>query len=680
MKKLIIMESPAKAKHVVEYAKQLFPNINWFGGASVGHIRELLNSHEYNIGVDWNEIIPHFKICDDKKQVVKDLQEKAKQVDEIILASDPDREGEAIAWHLYEVLKDSKKPFKRMRLNAITKQEVNNQLNNLNDIDYNLVNSANTRAILDKTIGFVLSKEVQQNVGGASTGRVQGATLRLIANNQKDIDSFKKEFNYTVKIEDDKKNTFNLLNADNKEWKSLDQEEMKKICDQLVNKQANVVLFEEKKFSENPFQPFDTQSALVAIIKKLKGNAAQATKALQMLYESGYITYIRTDSRNIDETTKNSLKAHIEAKYGQSAIGLMKDAKVDENAQEGHPAITPTDFSLEVINDSKLNQYTKDVYEIIYQNTIGYGLKSAEGLNQTLIIKLNNYQFKTTNKKYNDLGLYEIVDFVKTPESKNIEPNSQVVEIINKEVVEIESKPKTLFSETSLIKEMKKNGLGRPATYSSAVSVNQQRGYTNIDKKDKINITLLGKNVNEYLANQWGDIIAIDYTIHLEEELDSIAKGNVDYKKVLKEFWNKLMLKVSEQTSKLEQCHKCNQNSVKSNLVSKKGTKYSKCINENCDFIEFEESSFNANAPTCSQCQSGKLLINKTKTGNQYEYCSNKTCDYINWDYGLKKCAKCKIGLIYKGTAKNGFGFEKCKNNDCDFIVFENKTKTKSKK
>ncbi|ATZ17201.1 DNA topoisomerase I [Williamsoniiplasma luminosum] len=679
MKYLIIMESPSKAKHVVEYAKELQPQHKWIGGASIGHIRELSNSFDYSIGVDWNKLEASWIVSADKKKVVEELKTKASEVDQIILASDPDREGEAIAWHLFEILKNLNKPFKRMKLNSITKDEVARQLNNLSEIDYNLVNSANTRTILDKTIGYVLSQEVRQNTGGASTGRVQGATLRLIATNQQAIEEFVKDLNYTIKIEDINQLVFNLITEELKDWKTPNKPEMEQILNSLISNKANVISFVEKEFKENFFQPFDTQSALVAIIGKLKGGTSKATKALQILYEAGLITYIRTDSRNIDIKTKEKLSEYIINKFGQKALGVLKDVKVDSSAQEGHPAIIPTDFSLAKVQDKINDEYVSGVYEIIYKNTISYGLKEASGLNQTLVVELNNFIFRATAKNYLDYGVYDLYFFDKKPESNNIKPKTNFIDIHKKELVEIESKPKTLFTEVSLIKEMKKNGLGRPATYANAVEVNQRRGYTEIKSKSKISILPLGKNVNDYLKNNWNDIIAVNYTIQLEKELDLISSGKMDHKIVLKDFWNKLMKEVSSKTIQYKDCKKCKQKTWKEGLISKKGFEYSKCINETCDHIEFVQET-NRDSKICTNCKVGFLKLNKTKTGKDYEYCSNKECEYINWDYGLKKCKKCKVGVVFEGVAKNGNKYQKCKNQQCDFIKFFDKKSSKSMK
>lgn len=462
MTKLVILESPGKIKKVSQFLKEIDKNNNYIVKASIGHVREFSNENDFNMGIDLKQMNPIYKISNDKKQVVNELIEQAKNVQEIIIATDPDREGEAIAWHLYDILKKYNNNFKRMRLNAITKECIQKELNNLNEINQSYVNSAITRQMLDRMVGFRVSPILQKTIGGASAGRVQSAVLKILCNRQKEIKAFdKKQYFYiqdkTVKDIIFKNYVYNknnklVINKFYDKQKALD----------LKNSLTSSFIIrdiKESEFEENNFKPFSTADLLKAAKSKLKLKTKETTQLAQSLYEKGLITYIRTDSNNLDHETEQNLVKFIINYFGQDKLGKLIKTQTKETDQEGHPAITPTHFEWLVEDIDKhcseqINDKEKNLYWLIWQNTINSIYQKPSGIKKEVFLENNGSIFYTNLKQYIVKGYYEIDKSLELP--KNIEFNyfkDDELNVNNLEIIEDYDKAPSKLNEVSLIEQ-----------------------------------------------------------------------------------------------------------------------------------------------------------------------------------------------------------------------------------
>lgn len=545
-KYLVIVESPAKSKTIENY---LGPD--YVVTSSKGHIRDLTTRGLGGYGVDIeNHFQPQYKIMKDKHGVVKELKSLVKSVDKVYLATDPDREGEAISWHLYETLNLSKKEYERIVFHEITKKAVLSALDNGRDININLVKSQESRRILDRIIGFSLSKLLQKKIGSKSAGRVQSVALKLIVDREKEIKKFDKQEYWDMFIHFNKKTRklkakLERFNNDKIEIKSeaeaLNVE--KSLCDKYV---VENILKKEKEKSPKP--PFITSTLQQEASNKYNFNAKKTMQIAQNLYEGielgkervGLITYMRTDSTRLSDEFISSCKNYIIKEYGEEYYCGVIVAKKGKNVQDAHEAIRPSKLSY---TPDSIKQYLSTdeykLYSMIYDRSISSLMSKAKVLDEKVIIDNNNYKFELNGEKILFDGYLKVFNKYESEDTKAL-PEFIIGEEIKTPTLEKEQKftnPPLRYSEARLIKKMEELGIGRPSTYAVTMDTLKQRGYVKVEKKTFIP-TDQGILTSDKLEEYFNKIINIKYTADMEEALDKISEGEIVWYEELEKFYN----------------------------------------------------------------------------------------------------------------------------------------------
>ena len=468
---LVIVESPSKTKTIGNYLGS-----DYVVTSSKGHIRDLATSGKFGLGIDVdNNFEPNYTVIKGKAKVIKDLKKQAKTSDKVYLATDPDREGEAISWHLKEALDINDKDYERVVFNEITHDAVLNAFKNPRKIDDNLVRSQETRRMLDRIIGFRLSKLMQSKTGGKSAGRVQSVALKLIVDREREIDAFVSEEYWTIKALFEEFNA-TLEKYNNKKIEIKNEKEALEILNNLSNRFA-IASIDKKEKSKKGVMPFTTSTLQQACANKLNFGASKTMRIAQKLYESvdigtetdGLITYMRTDSTRLSDSFVSDAKKFIKDSYGDNYVGKVKSAKSKGNVQDAHEGIRPT--SLYRTPEAVKPYLTSDeykIYKIIYARSLASLMADAKVLATTILLDNNGYLFKATGqisifdgylKVYND---YVDSDDVYLPNLDGI--NELTTDTIEKE--QHFTKPPARFTESSLIKELESLGIGRPSTYA----------------------------------------------------------------------------------------------------------------------------------------------------------------------------------------------------------------------
>ena len=671
---LVIVESPAKSKTIEKYLGSSYKVVS-----SIGHIRDLATTGKYGLGIDIEKgFTPNYVPIKGKNKVINELKKLVKDADKVYLATDPDREGEAISWHLFDTLKIKENKYDRVLFYEITKDKVLEGIKNPRKIDYNLVHSQETRRFLDRIIGFRLSKLMQSKTSGTSAGRVQSVALKLIVDREREIEAFKQEEYYTItaKFKDFDSELFKYK-KDDIEIKSLD--EVNQILEKL-DKDFLLESIESKTKNKASKFPFTTSTLQQEASIKLNFNAKKTMSIAQKMYEGidigtetvGLITYMRTDSvRLSDEFVKPTFK-HIEEKYGKEYIGYIKKSKKTENVQDAHEAIRPTSILREP--DSIKKYLTSDeykLYNLIYKRTLASLMSDAKSLGTTIIFDNNDYKFKTTGSIITFDGYLKVYsEFEDTKDTILPDLSDKINTKIESEDIIYEqhfTKPKPRYTEAKLIKEMEELGIGRPSTYATIMSNIKDRGYVEVIEK-KFVPTKIGIEVTDKLQEFFSNIINVKYTANMESDLDLIANGELEEKKVLTDFYKifddtlqkafSKMEKVSpEETGEL--CPECH-----NPLVIRKG-KYGEFVAcsdyPNCKYIKKEAKQENViiDCPNCN----GKIIERHTKKGKIFYGCSNfPKCKTAYWDIPTgEKCPKCSEMLVSKN--------DEIKCSKCGYVV-----------
>ena len=530
---LVIVESPAKSKTIEKYLGKDYKVVS-----SIGHIRDLATTGKYGLGVDLeNDFKPNYIPMKDKKKVIKELTKLVKESDHIYLATDPDREGEAISWHLYDTL-NIKDNYDRVLFYEITKDKVLEGLSNPRKIDFNLVKSQETRRILDRIIGFRLSALMKKKTNGTSAGRVQSVALKLVVEREKEINEFVKEAYYTITgLFPEFSSELYAFNNENIELK--DKEEAENILGSL-NKDFLIKSIESKNKNRSSKYPFTTSTLQQESSTKLNFNAKKTMGLAQKLYEgidigeetTGLITYMRTDSIRLNDEFVKSTFTYINDKYGKEYVGYVKKTKKNDNVQDAHEAIRPTNINRtpeSIKSYLTLDEYK--LYSLIYYRTLASLMNDAKTLVTTVILENNNYQFKSTGSVLTFDGYLKV--YGKYEESNdNLLPDlsNKINTLVTSESIVCDehfTKPKPRYSEAKLIHELEELGIGRPSTYATIMSNIKDRGYvTLVDKK--FVPTETGIEVTEKLSEYFSNIINVKYTANMENDLDKIAEGKID--------------------------------------------------------------------------------------------------------------------------------------------------------
>ena len=668
-KNLVIVESPSKSKTIEKYLGKDYKVVS-----SKGHIRDLATTGKYGLGVDVdNDFKPNYIPVAGKKKLISELKKLVKDSYEVILATDPDREGEAISWHLLDTLGIKDTNYERVLFHEITKDKVLEAIKNPTKIDYNLVRSQETRRILDRIIGFRLSKLMQSKTGGKSAGRVQSVALKLIVDREREISSFNSEEYWTITSKFDEIEA-DLFNYNHKDIEINTEEEADSILSKLSDK-YKIESVERKKKSKKSKPPFITSTLQQEASTKLGFTAKKTMSIAQKLYEGmdigsetvGLITYMRTDSIRLSDEFIGASYKYIEENYGKDYIGYAKKSKKTENVQDAHEAIRPTSVYR---NPEDIKKYLSTdeykLYKIIYYRALASLMADAKVEATSVILDNNNYQFKINGQILIYDGYLKAYALYETSEDKVLpdEFKNEGSILTTKDVTKKQhfTSPPPRYTEAKLIKELEELGIGRPSTYAKIMDTIKERGYVTIEEK-KFVPTEIGIETTDRLQEFFSDLINVKYTAAMETDLDTIALGKLDEIKVLREFYDKFEPEVEKAFGQMEKkapketgevCPNCG-----SSLVIRKGRygEFTACSNyPECKYIKKEEKQVKE-IMDCPKC-GGKIIEKKTKRGKIFYGCNNyPKCKYASWDKPTGNlCKECGEPLVEKN------GSETCPN------------------
>ena len=648
--KLIIVESPAKANTIKKF----------LGGktkvvASMGHIRDLPKS-KLGVNIE-NNFEPEYINIRGKGDLIKSLKKDAKSAKKVYLATDPDREGEAIAWHLAHILDIPEDSKSRVTFNEITKTAVQKAIKEPRQIDINLVNAQQARRVLDRIVGYKISPVLWKKVRkGLSAGRVQSVAVKLIVDREKEIEDFIPEeyWNIIAKLIDTKsKKGFDakLVGKNNKKLEIHSKEEVDEILANI--KDAKFIVKDVKKGERkrNPAPPFTTSTMQQEASRKLNFSLKKTMSVAQTLYEGvkipekgtvGLITYMRTDSTRISEEARKVAKEVVEATYG-SEYYENRYYKTKADAQDAHEAIRPTyiDIKPEQIKDSLTNDQYK-LYRLIYNRFLASQMKSAIFDTLAVTIDANEYNFKANGQSIKFKGFMTL--YVEGTDEKEDEigqiPLLEVAQEVKKEKIESKqsfTEPPPRYTEASLVKALEEKDIGRPSTYSPTITTILARHYIEKEAKQLVP-TELGKVVNKLLTENFPDIINVEFTAEIENEFDEIAAGKENWKQMISEFYGPFEKELEKVEKELEHveleeevsdvpCEKCGRM-----MVVKYGRygKFLACPGyPECKNVKPYIETIEEPCPKCG----GKVQIRKTKNRRTFYICENNPdkCDYISW-------------------------------------------------
>ena len=649
--KLIIVESPAKANTIKKF----------LGGstkvvASMGHIRDLPKS---KLGIDVeHDFEPEYINIRGKGDLIKSLKKDAKDAKKVYIATDPDREGEAIAWHLSTILDIDDEKTYRVTFNEITKNAVQKAIKEPREIDINLVDAQQARRVLDRIVGYKISPVLWKKVKrGLSAGRVQSVAVKLIVDREEEIEKFIPEEYWNIYadlLDENSKKEFQAKFY-GKENKKLELHSKKEVDEILKNIEKGKYIVQNIKKSEkkrSPAPPFTTSTMQQEASRKINFTLKKTMSVAQGLYEgvnlpqglTGLITYMRTDSTRISDEAREAAKKEIISKYGESYYE-NRFYKTKKDAQDAHEAIRPAHIELSPEDIKEFltpDQYK--LYKLIYNRFMASQMSNAVYDTMTVDIKVNDYQFKANGQNLKFKGF--MVLYVEGTDENQEEEEGMLPELtLNQEVKKIRINPKQSFTEpppryteASLVKALEEKGIGRPSTYSPTITTIIERRYIRKEQK-QLMPTDLGKIVNKILVENFGDIVNVTFTKEIEDRFDEIADGNEKWKCVIRDFYGPFIKEVEKVEEKLEhvelvdevsdvKCEKCGRM-----MVYKYGRYgrflacpgYPECKNAK-PIIEYAEKH-------CPKC-SGKVQVRKSKRGKKYFICENnpESCDYISWN------------------------------------------------
>ncbi len=548
MNKLIIVESPNKIKKLESFLPDEYKVL-----ASVGHVRDLMSKGENQLGVDWETIEPYYKIMKDKKEIVEDLKKASDKADIVYLAMDPDREGEAIAWHLQQTLEIPEDGYERITFNEISKDSVLNAIESPRKIDIDLVHAQESRRVLDRVVGFRLSRVVQKKVKARSAGRVQSAALKIIMDRELERRSFVPDRWWTLEAEYKADQNFVYIN----EKGTIEKVESEKELNDILKKLGEEFKITNMKKGERTISrpdPLEMSTYLSGMFSNYGMSNTQASIAVQKLYEKGFTSYPRTDSIRIsskeflDQTEKFIKKTHGEDMF--ISLGEFKPKKRrKESEQDAHEAIRPTDIqNTPASMAQRLDSTELKAYSFIWRVTMQSMMPNGVNESQKYTFDNNGYNFTFSTSKTKEPG-YRILND-QTKEQKLAEKtfldfnkiyekdNNSIIKIKKDKInaIENETKPPSRYTQASLIKKMKEVGIGRPSTYSPTTKLLFDRQYIT-SEGSSLNPTELGELVSRKLQEKFSDVINNEYTSEVEHTFDDIAHADVDYKVFLKDFY-----------------------------------------------------------------------------------------------------------------------------------------------
>ncbi len=673
--KLVIVESPTKSKTIGHYLGS-----DYVVEASVGHIRDLAISGKGGFGVDVeHDFKPTYVIDDDKKDIVKKLQDLKKKSDEVILATDPDREGEAIAWHLATVLKLPIESTKRLEFHEITRESIKNAIEAPRVIDLNLVHSQETRRIIDRIIGFKLSALLKSKIRSQSAGRVQSVTLKMIVEHEKEINEFKSEEYWTLEssiLHENKKYKLNLTKINNEEPKMPNKEKADEV---LSYTKENVVVssISESQRSISSKEPYRTSTLQQDAFTRYGFKTKETTFLAQQLYEGieidgnlvGLITYIRTDSTKLSDIFVAQAKDFIISKYGEKYYKGQKGVKDVRGAQDAHEAIRPTNLEL---TPAKVKPFVKDhvykLYKMIYERTLASLMANKVLQTTTITFKNSHLEFELKGNRVIFDG-YNIIKFDDNETSVLPKFNEGTsYELLDVKTEQNFTKPPARYTEAKIVKLMEEKGIGRPSTYSATIQTLLARKYVTSEKGYLVP-TEQGILTSNVLNKYFKDLMNTEYTAEMETSLDKISIGEASELDVIKDFYypfiehfdevKEVMYKEPLKTTG-EKCPLCG-----GDLVYKSGKhgEFIGCSNyPSCKYVKKEEKEQpKETGRLCPNCGS-PLLIRKNKRGQEFIGCSNyPSCRYVESmnqpeePSEEKFCPECGAKMVVKYSRRGRF-------------------------
>lgn len=684
--KLVIVESPSKSKTIENYLGK-----EYHVTSSKGHIRDLATSGKDGLGIDQeNGYKPNYVISKDKKSVVKDLKAAVKEAKTVYLATDPDREGEAISWHLAEVLGLDENQDNRIVFNEVTKDAIIDALNHPRKIDQNLVKSQETRRVLDRIIGFKLSKLLQRKIKSKSAGRVQSVALRLIVEREREIEAFIPKEYWKIKAEflkDEIEFGAELSKKNNKKIE-INNEAQATVIYESLNKTFQIQSVKRTKKKRESKPPFITSTLQQEASSKLGFKAKRTMMIAQKLYEGvaledetvGLITYMRTDSTRLSDVFVSSATEYISKKYGQNYVGKVKVSKKKDNVQDAHEGIRPTS-ALRTPESVKayLSSDEFKLYSLIYARAMASLMAPSQFDATSVVLENNGYLFNASGSVLKFDGYLRVYGQYEKQTNEEL-PELNEGETIDSHKIEKSqhfTKPPARYTEAKLIREMEELGIGRPSTYAMIIDTIQTRGYVELVEK-AFKPTESGILTSDKLTQFFNDIINVEYTAQMEKELDNIAEGDDDYFDAIDHFIKKFQPLLDEANDKMEviapkktgeKCPECGHD-----LVERKG-KYGTFIAcENypeCKYIKKEKVELEYTGENCPNC--GSPMVYKTGRYGKFEACSNyPSCKYIKNSKKKQEpvmtdeiCPNCGSPVVIKrgryGEFKACSNYPKCK-------------------
>ena len=684
--KLVVIEAPAKRETLKKYLGQGYEVF-----ATKGHIRDLpVKSFAIDMN---NNYEPHYENKPDKKELISELKSKANKAEEVLIATDPDREGEAISWHIANVLGLDLNTKCRIEFNEISKNAVLKALKNPRAINLNLVNAQQARRVMDRIVGYKLSPIISKKVAPKlSAGRVQSVALKLVVDREKEIDNFVPEEYWTVTAfhEKDKiafKST--LQSYKNKKIKLSNRDEVNKVLGEIKGKDFVVSSIKKSKTKSHAPAPFTTSTMQQDALNKAGMSLKRTTESAQQLYEGvevkgegkiALITYIRTDSTRVSEDAQKACREFIKEKYGEKYLPAKPNVyATKKNAQDAHEAIRPISMQItpEMVQDS-LSKDNYKLYKLIYERFLASQMNEAEYSNVTATIDVNSYNFKATGKTLDFAGYTAVYKEFVDDDKDQKQDISKLPVLTEGEKVDVKdikeeqkfTKPPVRYTEASLVKAMEEKGIGRPATYAATITILTARSYC--EKEGKYLVpTDLGKRITEYLEKFFSGVINVKFTAHMENRLDDIAEDKDDWHDVVDSFWNgfKGLLEKADSSSVTMKsapietdiiCDKCGHKML---LREGKYGKFLGCSNfPKCrNIMPYNTEKERKPVGICPKCGK-KVYALKSKRGKTFYACEDRNgCNFMSWDIPTgEKCPKCDGYLIKKG--------KKIKCSSCDYI------------
>ncbi|SIQ09667.1 type I DNA topoisomerase [Halanaerobium kushneri] len=680
-KNLVIVESPAKAKTIKKFLGR-----NYKVEASMGHVRDLPKS---KLGIDLeNDFEPNYITIRGKGKTLNKLRKAAKKSEDVYLATDPDREGEAISWHLAYALKLSDTENNRIEFNEITKNAIQNAIKNPRSINKDLVDAQQARRLLDRLVGYRLSPLLWKKVRkGLSAGRVQSVAVRIICEREEEIRNFEEEEYWTLEIvlknENGEKLKADLYRIDNKKFNLESKEEVDQVIADIKKEEFEIVKVKKRKRRRNPKSPFTTSTLQQRASNKLNFTAKKTMYLAQQLYEGidigssgtvGLISYIRTDSTRLSNEAKNGAKDYILNKFGDKFLkSSKKKSKNNNNAQDAHEAIRPTDTQRTPEKMKKhLSKDQYKLYNLIWKRFVASQMSPALYESISAQFKAGDkYKFRVSGSRLLFPGHLiltgkEKEDDIDLPVLKEGDGYS----LIDTNPEQHFTTPPPRYSEATLVKTLEEEGIGRPSTYAPTLSTIESRDYVKKDGR-YFEPTELGETVTELLTEYFPDVTDVEFTAELEKRLDEIENGNEDWKKILRDFYepfyerlenareNMENVQIVEETD--EVCDKCG-----SPMVVKYGrygkflacSSYPECKNTKPYLIK--------TGVDCPECEDGEIIERTSKKGRTFYGCSNyPDCNFMSWNKPVKKpCPECGSLMVEKTTKAKGKHY-KCTNKEC---------------